>query len=99
MWVRWFRKGSQKRGSRLITKPGQDPAKVRHDGNGKAPADEGKRPVKAPLLPNSTAASALNGDAVESFSKPPSGRGAFPSAVKADCEVDWSDGKGECWDE
>ena len=28
-----------------------------------------------------------------------SGRRAFPSAVKADCEVDWSDGKGECWDE
>jgi len=33
------------------------------------------------------------------FVKPPSGRRAFPSAVKADCEVDWSDGKGECWDE
>ena len=28
-----------------------------------------------------------------------SGRGAFPTAVKADCEVDWSVGKGECWDE
>ena len=28
-----------------------------------------------------------------------SGRRAFPTAVKANCEVDWSVGKGECWDE
>ena len=33
---------------------------------------------------------------------PPSaghGRGAFPTAVKVHCEVCWSVGKGECWDE
>ena len=28
-----------------------------------------------------------------------SGRRVFPTAVKANCEVDWSVGKGECWDE
>ena len=27
------------------------------------------------------------------------GRGAFPTAVKVHCEVCWSVGKGECWDE
>ena len=28
-----------------------------------------------------------------------SGRRAFPTAVKVNCEVGWSVGKGECWDE
>ena len=36
---------------------------------------------------------------IRSFSKSSSGRGASPSAVKVHCEVCWSVGEGECWDE